>query len=63
MSGLSVVSAGVGRWHVQIDGCRIPGLILGGNRLYVVEVGGAHAGRFRSLRAAAEFLGGLNHGA
>lgn len=52
-----IKNAGEGKYHVELDGQKVPGMILGGNKWYVVQVGGIQICRtFRSRNAAAEYL-------
>lgn len=46
-----------GKYHVRLDGSLIPGLIVGGNGRWFVQVGGNQIqGRFSTVADAAEWL-------
>lgn len=45
-----------GKWHVRHNGSTVPGMILGGNRRYVIQVAGQSIGIEETLTAASRFL-------
>lgn len=45
-----------GKYNVYVDGLRIPGIVLGGNKRWTAEMGGRHVGVFKTQREAAEAL-------
>ena len=46
-----------GKYHVRLDGSLIPGLIIGGNGRWFVQVGGNQIQeRFATIADAAEYL-------
>ena len=48
---------GAGKYRVRLSGSVIPGMILGGNGSWVVQVGGSQVqGKFPTLKAASEYI-------
>lgn len=53
---MQIEKIGTGKWAIRKDKYLLNGIILGGNGVYVVQIGGLHKGRFTSKKKAAEFI-------